>query len=155
MLGVRAPMQMPQPRRSAVGRAQSVLGYRLTVVAWTQRLTTSPAVLGGHRSRRARCPPSSGRFGWPSSTTCSRPRCGRSRTPNATHARLLLTGDEALAERTQRLADAESSCCSFFTFGVSTVEPGLVAFDIEVPAAYADVLAGLVARADAALGAAS
>ena len=39
-------------------------------------------------------------------------------------------GDEAVAARTQRLADAESSCCSFFTFGVSTVEPGLVAFDI-------------------------
>jgi hypothetical protein len=67
-----------------------------------------------------------------------------------TRARLLLTGDEAVAERTLRLADAESSCCSFFTFGVTTVEPGLVAFDIEVPAAYAYVLAGLVARADAA-----
>ena len=72
-----------------------------------------------------------------------------------TLARLLLAGDEAVAERTQRLADAESSCCSFFTFGVTPVEPGLVAFDIEVPAAYTDVLAGLVARADAALGAAS
>ena len=72
-----------------------------------------------------------------------------------TRARLLLTGGEAVADRTQRLADAESSCCSFFTFGVSTVEPGLVAFDIEVPAAYVEVLAALVARADAALGAAS
>src|SRR6478609_8362336 len=51
-----------------------------------------------------------------------------------TSVRLLLTGDEGVAARTQRLADAESSCCSFFTFGVSTVEPGLVAFDIEVPA---------------------
>ena len=66
-----------------------------------------------------------------------------------TRARLLLTGDDEVAERTQRLAEAESSCCSFFTFGVSTLEPGLVAFDIEVPVAYADVLAGLVARADA------
>jgi hypothetical protein len=63
---------------------------------------------------------------------------------------LLLKGDEAVAERTQRLADAESSCCSFFTFGVSTFEPGVVAFDIEVPPTYAGVLAGLVARADAA-----
>jgi hypothetical protein len=68
-----------------------------------------------------------------------------------TRARLLLTGDEAVAERTQRLADAESSCCSFFTFCVSTVEPGLVAFDIEVPATYADVLAAMLTRADAAL----
>ena len=72
-----------------------------------------------------------------------------------THARLLLSGEAAVAERTQLLADAESSCCSFFTFSVNTVELGLVAFDIEVPAAYTDVLAGLVARADAALGAAS
>jgi len=69
--------------------------------------------------------------------------------------RLLLTGDEAVADRTQRLADAESSCCSFFSFGVSTVEAGLVEFDVEVPAAYAEVLAALVARADAALGSAS
>jgi len=72
-----------------------------------------------------------------------------------THVRLLLKGDEVVAERTQRLADAESSCCSFFTFGVSTVEPGLVAVDIEVPAAYVEVLAALVARAAAALGPAS
>ena len=72
-----------------------------------------------------------------------------------TRVRLLLMGEEAVAKRTQRLADAESSCCSFFTFGVSTVEAGLVAFDIEVPAAYAEVLAALVARADAALGSAS
>jgi hypothetical protein len=70
---------------------------------------------------------------------------------DASRVRLLLNGDEAVAERTQRLADAESSCCSFFTFGVSTVEPGLVAFDIEVPVTYLDVMNGLVARADAAL----
>ncbi len=71
---------------------------------------------------------------------------------DTTHVRLLLAGDRALADRTQRLADAERSCCSFFTFGVSTPEPGLVAFDIEVPATYAEVLGGLAARADAALG---
>ena len=67
-----------------------------------------------------------------------------------THVRLLLKSAETVAERTQRLSDAESSCCSFFTFGVSTVEPGLLAFDIQVPAAYVEVLAALVARADAA-----
>ena len=60
-----------------------------------------------------------------------------------------------MANRARRLAHAESLCCSFFTFGVSTLEPGLVAFDIEVPPAYADVLAGPVARADAALRAES
>ena len=72
-----------------------------------------------------------------------------------TRARLLLNGDNVVADRTQRLADAERSCCSFFTFGVSTPEPGLVAFDIEVQPTYAEVLGGLVARADAALGTAS
>lgn len=70
--------------------------------------------------------------------------------PDATRARLLLAGGPGLAERTQRLADAESSCCSFFTFDVATVDEGLLTFDVEVPVAYVDVLAGLVARAEAA-----
>ena len=72
--------------------------------------------------------------------------------PGDTRARLLLAGDDGLAGRVQRLADAETSCCSFFTFRVSTVEGGLVALDVEVPSAYAGVLAGLVARAEAAPG---
>jgi hypothetical protein len=72
-----------------------------------------------------------------------------------TRARMLLAGDGGLAERTQRLADAESSCCSFFTFGVTSLDESQVAFDVEVLPAYADVLAGLVARAEIALGAAS
>jgi hypothetical protein len=76
------------------------------------------------------------------------------RSDNA-HARLLLAGDEALVERTQRLAQAENSGCSLFTFAVSALEGGLVAFDVEAPPAYADVLAGLVARAEAALRQAS
>jgi hypothetical protein len=75
--------------------------------------------------------------------------------PDDTHARLLLAGDDSLSDRTQRLLDAESSCCSFFTFGVSTITDGTVVLDIAVPPAYADVLAGLVARAAAAQGAAS
>jgi hypothetical protein len=74
---------------------------------------------------------------------------------SGTHVRLLLAGDEAFVDRAQRLADAESSCCTFFTFAVSRVEDGLVALDIGVPAAYADVLAGLVARAEAGQAAAS
>ena len=72
-----------------------------------------------------------------------------------TRARLTLAGDGSLAERTRRLADAESSCCSFFTFAVTARGKGQVAFDVEVPPAYTDVLAGLVARAESALGAAS
>lgn len=72
-----------------------------------------------------------------------------------TRARLLLVGERGLAERTRRLADAEASCCSFFTFGVTALEEGQVALDVEVPSAYVDVLAGLVARAESVLGGAS
>ena len=71
---------------------------------------------------------------------------------SGTRARLLLAGGAGLADRTRRLADAESSCCSFFTFAVRSPEPGLVALDVEVPEMYADVLAGLLVRAGAALG---
>jgi hypothetical protein len=72
----------------------------------------------------------------------------------ATRARLLLAGGETLRERVQRLADAETACCSFFTFTVTplvgaTGAPA-VALAIEVPAAHADVLAALVARAEQA-----
>jgi hypothetical protein len=65
-----------------------------------------------------------------------------------TEARLLLAGDPGLAERTRRLADAESSCCSFFTFTVTVLDEGQVVCDIAVPPAYADVLGALVARAE-------
>jgi hypothetical protein len=88
-----------------------------------------------------------------------RPRAGDTR------ARLVLVGDDGLADRVQLLADAESACCSFFTFGVSTLEDPAtarsversdadqvaVAFDVEVPTPYADVLDGLVDRAEAVL----
>jgi hypothetical protein len=70
-----------------------------------------------------------------------------------TRARLLLSGDDTLRARTQRLVDAESSCCSFFTFDVATPSTGLVRIDIAVPATHADVLVGLLARAQAAQGA--
>ena len=66
-----------------------------------------------------------------------------------THARLVLAGDQAVADRARTLTGAETACCSFFTFGVSGPEEGLVTLDIDVPAAYAEVLAGLIARADA------
>jgi hypothetical protein len=78
----------------------------------------------------------------------------------ATRARLLLTGDVGLRDRVQRLVDAETSCCSFFTFVLEALPgdaavghvPGTsLALDIEVPAAHADVLAGLVARAERVL----
>lgn len=71
------------------------------------------------------------------------------RRSGSTQARVLLAGDEAVAARARRLAEAETSCCSFFGFAVSTPEPGVVALDVTVPPPYADVLAGLVDRAEA------
>lgn len=70
-------------------------------------------------------------------------------------ARLLLGGHDTLPARVQRLADAETSCCSFFTFTVTCLDteteqsPGetLVALDVEVPAARIDVLDALIRRA--------
>ena len=68
--------------------------------------------------------------------------------------RLVLGGDEELPERVQRLVNAEASCCSFFTFTLTAVEPGdssvtetMVALEVDVPAARADVLAAFVSRA--------
>src|SRR4051812_26441208 len=78
---------------------------------------------------------------------------------DATRARLLLAGDVDLPGRVQRLAEAETGCCSFFTFALTSLaadQPdagdvaAVVALDIEVPPARADVLAALVQRADQA-----
>jgi hypothetical protein len=74
-----------------------------------------------------------------------------------------LAGDEALAARVQHLADAETSCCSFFTFTLTPLDTdqtgatdrAVVALDIGVPAARSDVLAALIQRADRARRAAS
>ena len=64
----------------------------------------------------------------------------------ATHARFRLTGDEDMAERVADLARRESSCCSFFVFGVERAGDAIV-LDVEVPAARVNVLSALVARA--------
>jgi hypothetical protein len=69
-----------------------------------------------------------------------------------TRTRLVLAGDAALPARVQRLADAETACCSFFTFTLTSLDTDragetVVALDIEVPAARSDVLAALVQRA--------
>src|SRR3954468_21890275 len=82
----------------------------------------------------------------------------------ATRARLVLVGDADLPGRAQRLADAETACCSFFTFTLTPLAPdsagdgvdaALVALDVEVPAARVDVLAALVQRAEQARRAAA
>jgi hypothetical protein len=73
-----------------------------------------------------------------------------------TRARLLLAGDRGLRDRVQRLADAETACCSFFTFTLTPlIDDGqrTLALDVEVPPAHADVLTALVDRAERARGA--
>jgi hypothetical protein len=78
-------------------------------------------------------------------------------------ARLVLAGGDDLAEQVQRLADAETACCSFFTFtltplatvDIDTADSTVLALDIEVPVARADVLAALVQRAERAQEAAA
>ena len=74
-----------------------------------------------------------------------------------TRARLVLAGGADLPARVQRLADAETACCSFFTFtlgpldtqpaGAAADETAL-ALDVEVPTTRTDVLAALVLRAE-------
>lgn len=70
----------------------------------------------------------------------------------ASAVRMLLAGDAGLAARTEALANAESTCCSFFSFEVTPLEDDGVAFEVAVPAVYIGVLAGLVDRAASALG---
>jgi hypothetical protein len=76
--------------------------------------------------------------------------------PAASRVRLVLAGDMDLPDRVQRLADAETACCSFFTFrltpllGAAADDTTVVALDVEVPLDRADVLAALVQRAAAA-----
>lgn len=71
-------------------------------------------------------------------------------TVSTIHARMHLTGAAGLADRVRDLAARETACCSFFTF-TTTAEPATdgeaVLLDIEVPDAYADVLASLTERA--------
>jgi hypothetical protein len=80
----------------------------------------------------------------------------------SSRARLMLAGGEDLAGRVQRLADAETACCSFFTFALKTLATGkptadgtVLALDIEVPVTQADVLTALVQRAEQARRAAA
>jgi hypothetical protein len=73
--------------------------------------------------------------------------------PDAGRARLVLAGDDDLTDRVQRLTDAETACCSFFTFTLSPLPTGdaaggtVLALDVEVPVTRTDVLAALVRRA--------
>lgn len=68
----------------------------------------------------------------------------RRERPATTRASLRLEGDAGLAARVRDLAERETACCSFFGFEVSEPGPGVVLLDVDVPAAYADVLTALV-----------
>jgi hypothetical protein len=61
-----------------------------------------------------------------------------------TQLRLDLSAD---ADTVRDLARRESECCSFFTFTITTPQPGRVRLDIEVPAGHVDVLDALAKRA--------
>ncbi|MFG2041244.1 hypothetical protein [Dactylosporangium sp. NPDC048998] len=72
-----------------------------------------------------------------------------------THARMRLTGPAGLAATVRDLAARETECCSFFAFVVTPepagdIEGEVLVLDVEVPAAYTDVLASLAGRASAA-----
>ena len=79
--------------------------------------------------------------------------------PRGASVRLVLAGDAGLPAAVQRLVDAETACCSFFTFtlarldrhGGRSPDETVVALDISVPAARTAVLEALVDRAVAAL----
>jgi hypothetical protein len=67
-----------------------------------------------------------------------------------THARMRLAGPTGLEERVRDLAARETGCCSFFDFTVTRAADDVaVVLDVEVPVAYADVLASLAQRASA------
>ncbi|MEU5565458.1 hypothetical protein [Micromonospora musae] len=62
------------------------------------------------------------------------------------HLRLRLDGGAQVEETARELTARESSCCSFFTFGLSRSSPDSLILDVRVPSGYFDVLDGLVAR---------
>lgn len=66
-----------------------------------------------------------------------------------THARMRMTGPAGLEARVRDLTARETECCSFFTFTI-TPDGDTLLLDIEVPAAYAEVLTALAGRAIAA-----
>ena len=69
-----------------------------------------------------------------------------------THARMRLTGPGGLEAQVRDLTVRETGCCSFFDFAVTgtpAADGEVVVLDVNVPAAYTDVLTSLVQRASA------
>lgn len=71
--------------------------------------------------------------------------------PAATEARPVMVGGPDVADRVQRLADAESSCCVFLD-GIVTERRDEVVPAVAVPPAYTDVPTGPDSRAASSLG---
>jgi hypothetical protein len=74
-----------------------------------------------------------------------------------TRARMRLSGPAGIEAVVRDLAGRETQCCSFFTFTVTAQPAGgreeevVLVLEVEVPAAYAEVLAALAGRARAAV----
>ena len=71
---------------------------------------------------------------------------------HATHARLHLTGPAGLIARVRDLTAREAACCSFLSFTITPQQAAdgeAAVLDVEVPAAYVEVLASLAQRAAA------
>ncbi|MGW3888337.1 hypothetical protein ACWD69_06595 [Micromonospora chokoriensis] len=66
---------------------------------------------------------------------------------SAQHLRLHLDGSTQVEETARDLTARESSCCSFFTFGLSRPDGNSLLLDVRVPAAHVDVLDALAERA--------
>lgn len=60
--------------------------------------------------------------------------------------RMLLSGERGLVEQVRDLTARETSCCSFFTFGIEGTHLDLT-LDISVPPARQEVLDALAERA--------
>ena len=60
--------------------------------------------------------------------------------------RIHLTGGAGLVERVRDLTERESSCCSFFTFGIAGTDQDLT-LDVSAPPARQEILDALAARA--------
>ena len=136
----------------AVASCTRVQAYRGPMNTTT---TSGPGGRGGPRSRRARSPPANGRCGWPSSTTCSPPPCGRSSGPATPTpgccwpaTRRWSSGPSGWPTRRARAARSSPSASH-------PSKAGWWRSTSRCPPAYAEVLAGLVARAEAAQGRAS
>lgn len=74
-----------------------------------------------------------------------------------TRLRMALRGPRGLEDRVRDLADRETDCCSFFTFTIETApttehaDSERVELDVDVPAAYKDVLDAMTQHAQTAL----